>query len=312
MIIYNTRNWWQSLVLIARTFVSGKNYRHILFGTLLSVIYASLITYLDVYFLKADTFHIDPIFYSLIGFILGLLLVFRLNTAYEKWWEGRKQWGTLINESRVLSTIFYALIPVTEKENRKYLAAQISNFSIALKAHLQDDELKLEDFECNDEILLDILNTSNLPHKIASLILAKTEELVQKFRISEFDKMNIKTQIQSLIHILGSCERIKTTPIPFSHNSFIKSLILIYIGALPFMLVEYFIYFTIPATAILAYAMIGLEIISDEIEQPFGKDNNDLPLNHLSAIIKKDVFEILQVSPDKTPYIQQVKSGILT
>jgi putative membrane protein len=85
---------------------------------------------------------------------------------------------------------------------------------------------------------------------------------------------------------------------------------MIYIIALPFMLVEYFVYFTIPATAILAYAMVGLEIISDEIEQPFGTDNNDLPLEHLSSIIKTDVYETLQVTPEYIPKKQNIESGV--
>lgn len=312
MIVYNTRNWWQAFKLIVKTYVSGKNYRHISFGTGAAIVYATAFTILDSKYLQKDFFHIDPIFYSLMGFILGMLLVFRLNTAYEKWWEGRKQWGALVNECRVLSTLFYSSIPKSEMNIRVYLAAQVSNFTLALKEHLQDDK-KFDGFEITSEHYLEQLKTSsNIPHKIASLIMAKTEELVQRYHLSEFDKMNIKTQIQELIHILGACERIKNTPIPFSHNSFIKSLIMIYVLALPFMLVEYFHYFTIPATAIIAYALFGLEIISDEIEQPFGKDNNDLPLNHLSAVIKQNVYEILQVSPTNKPVIQNIEAGIQT
>ena len=312
MIVYNTRSWWQAFVLIAKTFISGKNYRHITFGTGVTMIYATIFTVIDSKYLEEDFFHIDPIFYSLMGFILGLLLVFRLNTAYEKWWEGRKQWGALVNECRVLSTLFYSLIPKSEMDIRKYLAAQISNFTFALKEHLQDDK-EFKSFEITNDNYIKVLQiSSNIPHKIASLIMAKTEELVQKYHLSEFDKMNIKTQIQELIHILGACERIKNTPIPFSHNSFIKSLIMIYVVALPFMLVEYFHYFTIPATGIVAYALFGLEIISDEIEQPFGKDNNDLPLNHLSAVIKQNVYEILQVTPSIPPVVQNIGSGIQT
>ena len=96
--------------------------------------------------------------------------------------------------------------------------------------------------------------------------------------------------------MLGACERIKATPIPFSHSTFIKLFVIVYIIILPFGLVDVFSYLTIPAVFIMAFALIGIEVISEEIENPFGMDANDLPTEQLSAKIRDNVYEILHVT----------------
>ncbi|MBX2844158.1 MAG: hypothetical protein KTR26_20495 [Flammeovirgaceae bacterium] len=311
MIVYNTRNWIESFKLIKFAYKKGENYKQMLLWSVIVAIYSAIITFLDLHVLEAN-FRIDPMYFSLIGFIISLLLVFRLNTAYEKWWEGRKQWGALVNECRILSSLFHALLAKEDISNRKFMAAQISNFAFSLKEHLQDDYLFNEIEDVEKGYFDDLKNSSNIPHKIATQILVKVEELIQSYHISEFDKLNIKEQVQQLLHILGACERIKNTPIPFSHSSFIKTLIALYILALPFGLINFFLYLTIPTCTIISYALIGLEVISDEIEQPFGKELNDLPLNHLSSLIKYNVYDILNVDPQIEPIPQKINLGLQT
>ena len=95
--------------------------------------------------------------------------------------------------------------------------------------------------------------------------------------------------------ICGICERIKSTPIPFSYTLFVKLFILLYVGVLPFTVLEAYGYLTIPAVMLASYILVGLELIGEEIEQPFGLDRNDLPLNQLSQLIRVNVHDILQI-----------------
>ena len=111
-----------------------------------------------------------------------------------------------------------------------------------------------------------------------------------------------------MLDVLGGCERILNTPIPFSHSSFFKSFIIIYIFSLPFGFVNAFLYFTIPATALISFALLGVEIISEEIEDPFGKDPNDLPLTHLSNLMRKNVYNLLMV-PSHLPEVVEPIAG---
>jgi putative membrane protein len=192
------------------------------------------------------------------------------------------------------------LLPEADQANRRYLAAQIANFAYTLKGHLREEQVyEYLDDAGEDTYLESLQSARHLPHHIATLIFVKMEALFKAKMCSEADKINIKQQIEQMINIMGACERIKNSPIPFSHTSFIKSFIMFYSIVLPIGLVDSFQFYTIPAVFIISYALAGVEVISEEIEQPFGKDANDLPLRHLSNVIKQNVYDIMQVPLDK-------------
>jgi putative membrane protein len=99
-----------------------------------------------------------------------------------------------------------------------------------------------------------------------------------------------------LIDVCGICERIKSTPIPFSYNLFVKLFILLYVGVLPFTVIDVYGYLTIPAVMLTSYILVGLELIGEEIEEPFGLERNDLPLNQLAQLIRVNAHDILQIN----------------
>lgn len=301
MIVYDTKRWWTTLAKLIFGLNSSYNSRVLYKGMLLVTLYTSAITFAKKTYFPKDKLIESPLIFSILGLILGLILVFRLNTAYNKWWEGRMKWGSLVNDSRTLASYLHTLLPKDDKETRTYYAAQISNFAKALRGHLRDD-IKYDEFEYKDEEYLKTLKEApHVPHKIATLLMEWMQTSFKRDYISGFDKVNIKVQIQNFIDILGACERIKNTPIPFSHSSFIKAFITVYVITLPLGIIDSFpeIYLVIPATVLISYALIGVEIISEEIEDPFGTESNDLPLTHLSNIIKKNVYDALEVSYDK-------------
>ncbi|MDX1904223.1 MAG: bestrophin family ion channel [Thermonemataceae bacterium] len=301
MIIYNSKNWGlviKSLLGLGYAY----NIRELIKIQTIILLYSLIVVYVRLHVfndVKNYPIELNVTFLSLIGVIMGLTLVFRTNSSYDRWWEGRKLWGALINDSRTMASNFYALLR-DDFESRRYVAAQIANFAYSLQGHLREAiNFDLFDDAGNPENIQQLKKAKHIPHRIATNIFVKMEELYKKSAFSDVDKINIKEQIEQFINIMGACERIKNTPIPFSHVSFIKSFIILYCLILPLGMVDTFHYYTIPAVFLISYALAGVEIISEEIEQPFGTDANDLPLLHISNIIKQNVYEIMDVPLDK-------------
>lgn len=294
MIVYDSKRWNSLFWTVFKTFKESYNQRQLLRFIIYAAVYASIITVVNIEFVKG-AYSIDTMFFSLSGIILSLFLVFRLNTAYDRWWEGRKAWGKLVNDSRTFALNLNTIIPIEDRKRRKYFVRNIANFCIALKWHLRND-MKLDELiYMNRAHSEDLAKIKHVPNRIASYMFNEIELMYKEKAITDFDKQQTKYLLQGLIDVLGICERIKNTPIPFSHSTFIKFFILIYILVLPFGLVNAFQYLTIPATIIMSFAMLGVEIISEEIENPFGLDANDLPTGQLSDTIRENVYEILQV-----------------
>ncbi|WNJ16779.1 bestrophin family protein [Pontibacter sp. G13] len=308
MILYNTKNWSATFFKISIFFRNSYNHKALLISQLLIISYASLITWLNLEVPSLGfKFGIDPIFFSMIGLILSLFLVFRVNTAYAKWWEGRQQWGALVNVCRSLASHMDILLPTSDREMRAYYASQIANFPLVLKLHLREQALPEGDLGLPEQELAELKDALHKPMCTANQLTRGIHQMARNEEMDGFDKRTLKELIDSLINILGACERIKNTPIPFSHADFVKRLILIYGLALPFGLMDSFGYMTIPAAALIFYALVGLEMISEEIENPFGEDNNDLPLSTLANTICLNVHEVLAVpfEPAPTPDLPQ-------
>jgi putative membrane protein len=294
MIVYDNKDWFRALAHFHTSYVI----RVLLVRVLLLGLYGTAITVIDLHFYNFQL-RIDGTFFSLLGIMLSLVLLFRTNTAYDRFWEGRNLWGTLVNHSRNLAVMMDALVPNDDVENRRYFARTIANFALALKGHLRTgvDFTELE--ETADGKPEDLKKYGHVPSKIAALLLRRIEQLYRANQIAAPDLLNIKPHHQALLDITGACERIKRTPIPFSYSFFIKLFISIYVLLMPFIIAETYRYFAIPATLLAAYALLGIQMIGDEIEEPFGLDCNDLPLNQIARIIRKNVHEILgvEVSP---------------
>ncbi|MEO1450895.1 MAG: bestrophin family ion channel [Bacteroidota bacterium] len=294
MILYNTKNWYTTIFRFAILLKRSYTQKAILRAQLMIIFYVSVVTVLNLEMTQIK-FGINPIFFTLVGLILSLALVFRLNSAYNKWWEGRQQWGALVNDCRTLASTIHTLLPDDMEAERAWFGRQISNFPFALMGHLRDESALEEMTAADPESWAKIEAAVHKPHVLATQIFQRVQALVKTGVLSEIDKLMIKKQIEQFVNILGACERIKKTPIPFSHADFIKRLILVYGLSLPFGIMDTFGYATIPAAALISYALVGLEIISEEIEMPFGTDANDLPLRGMASTIQENVLTILEV-----------------
>ncbi len=231
--------------------------------------------------------------FTYIGVALSILLVFRTNTAYDRWWEGRKQWGNLVNNARSVALLVDAKLPKHDEVNRRYFAKNISNYAYALSAHLRGVFRKdlLYDVKKKDEKSLEIFH--HAPNYIAKKLYGRTVRLLEQGLLSEFIELKMLDHLAQFNEITGACERIKTTPIPFSYRTYLKIFILIYTLLLPFAYAGSIGFYAVPLTMFQFFLLIGLESLAEEIEDPFENNSNDLPTYTICTVIKNNVYEIL-------------------
>jgi len=292
MISYNPKDW---LRFIFR-FHKGDTLRQLLVFMLIISAYSAVIAYLELEYWKlskANYISKVSIFHQLLGFVLSLLLVFRTNTAYDRWWEGRKLWGSLVNNSRNLAIKLNALLSFDDETERKFFGRMIPLFATVLRDHLSLETTRLAlDSEEHPE-LANLDNNKHVPNQVASLITRRIYRLYKENKISGDELITLNSEVQSFTDICGACERIKNTPIPYSYSSFVKKFIVIYVITLPFGFVFDLGYFVVPVVAFIFYVLASLELIAEEVEDPFGGDQNDLPTEKIAQNIQKHVRELL-------------------
>jgi putative membrane protein len=234
-----------------------------------------------------------PIMHSLLGFAISMLLVFRTNTAYDRWWEGRKLWGALVNNSRNLALKLNAILDADDNESRTFYRKSIPLFASVLRRHLQLDSTKYSLDDIDHPELGDIDVQKHLPNQVASKMFSKVNRLYKAGKITGDQLIVLNAELQSFSDICGACERIKNTPIPYSYSAFIKKFIFMYVATLPFGFALSMGYLAIPVVAFIFYVLASLEIVAEEIEDPFGFDDNDLPMQKIAENIKKHVAELI-------------------
>jgi putative membrane protein len=298
MISYNAKDWFTFIFKIHKTETMQR-----LLPLLLGVgVYAGCWAYIENIFF-ADNKTIDlvnniGIVYSILGFTLSLFLVFRTNTAYDRWWEGRRLWGDLNNAIRNISIHLHSSLPIENEQRRHYYSALMHLFSIALKQHLQDKRIHsnhFEIFEDNNPIFEDkneILKINQQPQFIAKLIFLALKADVRHGLFSIHELELFRSELNKFMEVAGGCERIKNTPIPFTYSVFIKKFIFIYVMLFPIVYSTQLFFFIIPVTMFILYVLASIELIAEEIENPFNGDESDLPLEAIVKNIGKNAREI--------------------
>ncbi|MBS7230737.1 hypothetical protein KHA90_06855 [Flavobacterium psychroterrae] len=287
MISYNTKDWFTFIFHFHKSDTVRK-----LFPVMLAIgIYSALIGYLEVEYFKIgknDYIHNIPIMHGMLGFVISLLLVFRTNTAYDRWWEGRKLWGSLVNNSRNLAIKLSAMLK--DENDRKFFRKFIPTYASILHKHLHDSETSKQLF---DDVDLEIDHHKHKPNQVKRMMFHKINDLYDAKKITGEQLIILNEELQSFTDICGACERIKNTPIPYSYSAFIKKFIFFYTMTLPFGYSVSLGYFVAPVVVFIFYVLASLELIAEEIEDPFGDDENDLPTKKISENIKKHVEELI-------------------
>jgi len=286
MITYNPKDWFTLII----KFHKSDTFR-ILLPSLFSIgIYAAIIVYAEAHFFMLHTKN-PTVMHSILGFVLSMLLVFRTNSAYDRWWEGRKIWGGFVNNSRNLSLKLSAML--TYEKDKQELKHLIVNYVYSVKNHLRGKYIQAEFFQTEHLKASNFADANHKPNMVAKSLYAKINSLYINKDLTREQLFLLNEELKSFTDNCGACERIKNTPIPYSYNIFLKKMIFLYCISMPIFFGSEYGYITVPITMIVLYVFASIELIAEEIEDPFGEDENDLPLDDICNRIKTNLNEIL-------------------
>ncbi|MCX2743625.1 bestrophin family ion channel [Mangrovivirga sp. M17] len=258
---------------------------------ILVVLCASFIAYLTLDLQMLAT----KVGISFAGFLtaaMGILLVFRNNTAYDRWWEGRKIWGTLVNTSRHMAMLIKELFKNSPHRLEDFTGL-LSAFPHVLKDHLRNrDDEEAYNFLSDEEFAF-VKKMDHKPNALIMLMQQRFREAYSSGEITDYQFVKLTDQAGLLTDYLGKCERIKNTPIASGHQFLVTSIAWLYLLTLPFGLVESMGWYSVFVVFFIAYLLLSMIEVSLEIEDPFGTDTNDLPTDKLADMIALNVGEIL-------------------
>lgn len=262
------------------------------------IIYTSLVSYL-CYLFPSAILPIGPFEYG--GLIMGLILVFRINAGYDRWWEARKLWGNVVNQSRNLAII---LINYTNQGAQDWVI-KITNMISALP-YLMKDNLREQynlQYLCH---LIDIENIQQLnesqhrPMMLASLIAQQFQIARDDHGLDSFAFLHAQEQIERIIDAQGACERILKTPMPFVMAIKSRRFILFFLLMLPFALANVSLFISPLIAGIVSYALFSLDQIGIELQNPFSEQNlSHLPLDNICKTIENNIKEVRQTISTK-------------
>ena len=301
---------WLQLIFNFRGGNFAQTWPRILTATTIAII----VTYLEIHYdIERYTLTTTP--FTIIGVALGIFLGFRNQVSYDRYWEGRILWGSLVNTSRSLARQAYSVIYSRNESDeleafRQTFVRRVIAFAHALRHHLRetDPNPELSKF-LPPEDLVEVSASAHRPVMILQqlgrdLAIARSQGWVHDLNVPDIDR-----QFVELSNILGGCERIKNTPIPFTYNVLIHRLVAFYCLFLAFGLVDTVKVLTPLVVFLVSQAFFGLDAVGDEIEQPFETDPNDLPLASISRNIEINLLEILK-DPSRPEPIKP-ENGIL-
>lgn len=326
------------LTWISQIFTWKGNVLRKIWARLLSVfLAASVVTFFD-WDLKPQGTHIvegytavvllftlSELPFTMVGFALGIFLGFRNNESYQRFWEGRRLWGQLVNLSRSFSRQVLTMIaePVDRRDlvevdtplepveavHRRLIFAMIG-YVHSFRHHLRQESAIDELAKWLEPAEVEVLRTQrNVPIRILQMI---GMQLKREFRAGRIDVIRFQELERTLAQatdVQGGCERIKSTPLPFTYGQLTHTIVALYCYFLPFGIVAHTGWMTPLVTLFLAYVFLGLDSIGDELEDPFGVEPNDLPLSHISRTIEINLLQALD-EPEIPPALQPVDDQI--
>ncbi|MFV8753875.1 bestrophin family protein [Nannocystaceae bacterium ST9] len=317
MLILDRRTWLEQVLFLRASSQSGIWKR-----VAVSALLATIVTVLQ---LGWDVFeaNLTPLPFTLVGLALSIFLGFRNTTGYDRFWEGRKLWGQLVNGSRSFSRQIFTLIapppgaadmPSWTDDRRSAIRRELVHALIgyvhAFRLHLRDEDPmpELARWLAPEQVEW-LRGQHNRPISLLQHVGARLRELYDEGLIHAQHLPVLEASLIALTDIQGGCERIKATPIPASYTVLMHRIVLLYCVGLPFGIVSTVGLFTPIVALIVAYAFYGLDAVGTEIEDPFGRDPNDLPLDALSRMIEVELRQRLG-DTDLPPLLEPI-DGVL-
>jgi ion channel-forming bestrophin family protein len=273
--------WWTRM----RAFARSQIFRKLLVAVFLTCLYTIGVNHVEHY-LFDEEFNFANSFTAFLGATLSLLLVFRTNGAYDRWWEGRKQWGALVNHSRNLAIKTFSLSKVSDLEKEE-MWHWIQAFPFVLMNHLR--------WEGDSEFRRGLRVPSEVVHApgyVSQKIFDKLQQWRDAEKLDDIAFLAIDTNANALLDICGVCERILKTPLPLSHRALIPQVLMIYVLVVPWGVPNHV--GSVALMGLLTYFMVGLELVAEGLEEPFRLSDDGLPLDSLCDTIKVSTEERLR------------------
>jgi putative membrane protein len=286
MIDYNPRNWLRQILAFRGT-VTPK----IVWRVLFMIVWAVGVVLLHRHVRQIE---VPATVHALIGVALGLLLVFRTNASYERYWEGRKAWERIMNDTRNVVRTARGLLSDQPALLEPLVRWAVTYPYSCMHALRNERGLGPGATQLSAKEVADTLAAENVPLEVAARISRLLAEQRPPGTFAERAVVAIDTILRSLVEALGTCERIRTTPIPFAYVVHLRRALFLYLLTLPFALVDPFGWSTIVYTTLISYILLGIDEIGVEIENPFGTDPNDLPLEELCATIERELTSFVK------------------
>lgn len=234
--------------------------------------------------------------------VLSLLLIFRTNSANERFWEARKLWGTLTNTVRNLSRGIWMVIEQepTNKGEKEATLRLVVAFAIAMKLHLRREA-------ANEELIVlmssfqycKLQDANHPPLEIAYWIEDYLQRQYECDRVNVDQLIRLQNLVDELVNILGDCERILKTPMPLGYAIYLKQLLITYCLILPIELVSGLNWWTGLVMACISFVFFGIEELGCELENPFGHDLNDLPLDLFCKAMLDNIENLIVTAPSR-------------
>ena len=277
------------LFFIMRGSILPRIWMHLAVSTLLAVI----VTWTDGRF-GHHKLHFTTTPFTLMGLPLAIVLGFRNNAAYDRYWEGRKQWGELILRSRSLARQCLSLVApghATADDPHLRIIRRAIAYAHALRHRLRGDTGGNADVApwIAPAEWERVRTQSNVPYALMLEMGADLGACLRTGRLDACLAPSIDTSLSAMTAVAASCERIRGTPIPFSYTLLLHRTAYLYCFLLPFGLVDTIGYLTPLVSAIVAYTFFGLDALGDELEEPFRASDNGLPLEALCRTIEIDL-----------------------
>lgn len=301
MINYDPHEWQSHLFD-----VKGSMLREIMPRVAACMAFAVLITV--AYEAGLKQLGVNLLVHQIVGLALGMLLVFRTNSSYDRFWEGRRMWGNIINETRNLARSAVAFLATDPARVERVIDWTIAFPYAAMNALRGQRGIGPVAARLPGDEVNATLEANHVPLAVAGRITGELRAARDAGTISDFVMTNIDQNVQLLVDYIGSCERIRSTPLPFAYMVHLRRALILYCYTLPFALVNDFGWLTIVVTGMVAFIFLGVEEIGVEIEDPFGVDENDLPLDAFCSLIERNLQPLIPTSP-AGPNLSPPESG---
>ena len=287
-------------------------------GSIAPNIFPRLLIFASLGFLVSILYYMGfPVYLESLGSVitnvvfnvaLGLLLVFRTNTAYERFWEGRKLWGILVINIRNLARQIWvgvAEIEPNDHEKKASVLRLLAAFALVSKLQLRKEPVNEELEVLVNPAQYQQLKDSKTPTlKVATWIGEYIQQQHDRNCLNSNQLMAMNKLVDNLVEGYTGCDRISKTPIPLAYAIYIKRVLLFYCLALPFQYVGNLHWWTGVVVGLISFVLLGIEEIANEIEDPFGVDPNDLPVDGICQTVLDNLEELMATTDAEEAEVQ--------